>query len=235
MSLTETWFIDGYIDFEYQKYKLLAYLKEVNKCFNESKLYPQLSDIIFHYRNIEHFRHNKQLLQSGFPKQLDRVNMNSLKLLYKKMLKDNELMAQLEAIADFAIDRMKDTINNGTELYEAIEQHLIIQPVGILPLYKDEGYAMLRYGNSNTVQVYSYSMSLFTDNETRFKGIYINHVSTFTKSITNTYEHIKRNLITTIKTLPNPAVYLLETPLALPFNETFLPIAKRTLMRHISQ
>ena len=27
MALSETWFLDGYIDFELQKYKLLAYLR----------------------------------------------------------------------------------------------------------------------------------------------------------------------------------------------------------------
>ena len=35
-SLSETWFAEGYIDFELKKYTLLAYLKEVNKYFNES-------------------------------------------------------------------------------------------------------------------------------------------------------------------------------------------------------
>lgn len=234
MPLAETWFLDGHIDFEFQKFKLLAYLKEVNKYFYQNKLYPQLSDVIFHYRNIEHFRNNKQLLQNSFPQQLDKLDINDLKLLYKKMLRDTELMAQLEAIADYAIHQMKDTINNGTELYETIEQQLHIEPIGILPLYKDEGYAMLRYGNSNEVLVYNYTMSLFTNNDIRYKGIHINHVSTFTKSIATSYEHIKRNIITNIKKLPNPAVYLLETPLSIPLQETLLPIAKRMLVRYIS-
>ena len=39
-TLSETWFADGYIDFELKKYVLLAYLQEVSKCFNENKLYP---------------------------------------------------------------------------------------------------------------------------------------------------------------------------------------------------
>ena len=29
MILSETWFMEGYIDFELQKYRLLAYLKDV--------------------------------------------------------------------------------------------------------------------------------------------------------------------------------------------------------------
>ncbi len=59
MKLSETWFVEGYIDFEMQQYRLLAYLKYVNQLFDETKLYPQLSDVIFHYQNLEAFRANK--------------------------------------------------------------------------------------------------------------------------------------------------------------------------------
>ena len=51
-QLSETWFAEGYIDFELKKYVLLAYLQEINKYFYENKLYPQLADLIFHYNNI---------------------------------------------------------------------------------------------------------------------------------------------------------------------------------------
>ena len=50
MTLSETWFMEGNIDFESKKYTLLAYLQRINAYFNESKLYPHLSDIIFHYQ-----------------------------------------------------------------------------------------------------------------------------------------------------------------------------------------
>ena len=54
-TLSHTWFAEGYIDFELKKYTLLAYLQQIHKEFNQNKLYPQLSDIIFHHNNILHF------------------------------------------------------------------------------------------------------------------------------------------------------------------------------------
>ena len=65
-KLSDTWFAEGRIDFELKKYTLLAYLQEVNRYFNENKLYPQLADIIFHYNNIVAFRENKKYLQEHF-------------------------------------------------------------------------------------------------------------------------------------------------------------------------
>jgi hypothetical protein len=41
-TLSETWFADGYIDFELKKYTLLAYLPAINCHFQENKLYHQI-------------------------------------------------------------------------------------------------------------------------------------------------------------------------------------------------
>src|SRR6185312_14825768 len=113
-SLSETWFADGYIDFELKKYTLLAYLQEVNKYFNQNKLYPQLADIIFHYNNIVAFRENRKFLQEHFPKQLTEINMQKLQVVYERMIEDDELMKELEEIIYYSAQKIKTTIQNGT-------------------------------------------------------------------------------------------------------------------------
>ena len=97
-TLSETWFADGYIDFELKKYTLLAYLQETNKYFNQNKLYPQLADIIFHYHNLVAFRENKKFLQEQFPKKLTGVQIEKLQVLYEQIIQDDELMKELEDI-----------------------------------------------------------------------------------------------------------------------------------------
>ncbi len=91
-KLSETWFAEGYIDFELKKYTLLAYLQEINKHFNEKKLYPQLADLIFHYNNIVAFRENKKHLQEHFPKRLTGIQIEKLQLFYEQMIQDDELI-----------------------------------------------------------------------------------------------------------------------------------------------
>ena len=34
--------------------------------------------------------------------------------------------------------------------------------------------------------------------------------------------------------LPNPATYVIETEMIIPFEETFLPMAKRTLVKRVA-
>ena len=127
-QLSETWFAEGYIDFELKKYTLLAYLQQINKYFNENKLYPQLSDLIFHYNNIVAFRENKKYLQEHFPKKLTGIQIEKLQVLYEQMIADDELMQELEDIINYSADEMKTTISNGTEIYEFVEEKLTIYP-----------------------------------------------------------------------------------------------------------
>src|ERR1700750_2990781 len=105
--LSETWFADGYIDFELKKYTLLAYLQEINKCFSEHKLYPQLADIIFHYNNLSAFRENKKFLQEQFPKKLSGIQLEKLQVLYEQLIEDDELMQELEEIINYAPQEIK--------------------------------------------------------------------------------------------------------------------------------
>lgn len=235
MKLSETWYMDGYIDFELQKYRLLAYLQEVNKYFSETKLYPQLADIIFHYNNLVSLRDNKKMLQEGFPKAISNIDVQKLKLTYEEMLKDNEVMSELENIIQYAIDEMKSTINNGAELYEHVEKQLRIHPVGILPLYKNEGYMLLHYNGTYEVRAYAYVITLFEHQAARYKGLKMTYLDSWNKSIANTYEQIKREIIRINRDLPNPAVYCIESNQFIPFTETLLPVAKRLLARSIEQ
>ena len=233
MTLSETWFIEGYIDFELQKYRLLAYLNEVKSSFNETKLYPQLSDIVFHYNNLVAFQNNKKFLQDMFPKKFERLDMQKLEIVYERMLADSELMQELEHITQYALDEMKGTISEGAEIYDFVEKQLIIEPVGIIPLYKNEGYIFLRYGNYSEVRIYNYSITLFEHQKAKYKGIKLEYIDSRVKNLANTYEQIKIDVIRSIRTLPNPAVYKMEFPLSIPFNETLLPVAKRVLVKHI--
>lgn len=233
-SLSETWFAEGYIDFELKKYTLLAYLQEINKNFNENKLYPQLADVIFHYHNIVAFRENKKYLQEHFPKKLTGMQMEKLQLLYEQMIADTELMQELEDIINYSAGKMKKTISDGTEIYEFVEDKICIAPVGIIPLDIHEGYFFLSSGEIQSTGVYHYRLSIFEKHDEKYRSIKTVFVDKWQRSISSTYEHIKSELIRHRKDLPNPAVYSIETNLKFPVDETLLPIAKRSLVKFIS-
>jgi hypothetical protein len=233
-TLSETWFAEGYIDFELKKYTLLAYLQEVNRYFNESKLYPQLSDVIFHYNNLVAFRENKKFLQEHFPKKLTGIQLEKLQLLYQQMIEDDELMQELEEIINFSTTRIKSTICSGVEIYELVEEKIIITPVGIVPLDTQEGYFFLNTTAQKQTLVYHYRLSFFEKHDEKYRSMKTAYVNSWDKNFVNTFESIKSELIKYRTQLPNPAVYSIEIELSFPVEETLLPVAKRSLVKYIS-
>jgi hypothetical protein len=234
MNLSETWFVEGTIDFELQKYRLLAYLQEVDACFHESKLYPQLSDLIFHYNNLTAFRKNKQFLQESFPRRADKLDIERAEIIYERMLADDELMNELEDITAYAEGRMKRTIGNGTALYEQVEEAMQIEPVGIMPPYKSEGYLLLRWGSGTETRAYTYTVTLFEHGAARYKGLKMQYINAWPHSFSNTAQSIKQEIIRSHTALHNPAVYAVHTPLQLPLTETILPVAKRIFVKYLA-
>lgn len=233
-TLSQTWFAEGYIDFELKKYTLLAYLQEIHRQFTQNKLYPELADIIFHYNNLMAFKQNKHLLQEHFPKRLTQVDQKRLELLYEQVAEDDEMMQELEEIIQFSLGNMNSTIKDGTEIYEFVEDKLNISPVGIIPLDNNEGYFFLCDGSYANTNVYYYRMSIFEKHDEKYRSMRTEYISQWQRNMVNTYENIKSELIRNKAELPNPAVYSIEVDLSFPLEETLLPIAKRSLVKFIT-
>ena len=233
-TLSHTWFAEGYIDFEQKKYTLLAYLQEINKYFGQQKLYPQLGDVILHYHNLVAFKQNKEFLQQHFPKKLEQADIMKLELLYQSIIDDDIMMKELEEIIQYSIERMNTTIQDGTEIYEFVEDKLVIFPVGLLPLETKEGYFFLRDGQVKQTKVYQYRLSFFEKHDEKYRSIKTEFIAHWERNLVNTYEQIKSELIRYRRQLPNPAVYGIESELNFPIEETLLPIAKRCLVKYLA-
>lgn len=234
-SLAYNWLTEGLIDFEYKKYIVLAYLKDVKDEFGATRLYPYLSDLVFHYQNLVAFKEGKTLLRQNFPKQITQADFEKLRLHYAIMVEDDEIMQTLEEIVEFAIPNFKNLLQEGKNLYDYVESQLEISLVGIAPLYQEEGYLMLYEEILKNIQVYEYQLSIFENLDDPYRAIHLRYLETIQKSIFETFENLKLYLLRKYSKMPNPATYLIVARVPYPLHETLLPVAKRVLVRHISQ
>lgn len=111
---------------------------------------------------------------------------------------------------------------------------LNIEPVGLIPLDTNEGYLLISDGRFNTTVAYEYHLTIFEKHDEKYRGLRTNFIHQWIRSVSNSAENIKAELIRNRRQLPNPAVYSIETALAYPMEETLLPIAKRTFVKYIS-
>lgn len=234
-QLTPNWITEGLIDVEYKKYVLLAYLQHISKNFDERKIYPFLADLIVHYRNLITLKENKQSVKQTFSRHIKKIDLENFRIEYEKLMHDDDYMEEIEAILNFAIPKMRLRLKDGQELYEYVEDKLKIVPVGIVPLDAAAGYMFLVNGQKSDTQVFGYQMTLFESASEKFRAIKTHFVTSYIKKLTNTYESIKYDLIRQNRNLPNPATFVIASPYKFPLQETFLPVAKRSFVRFLSQ
>lgn len=233
-TLHHNWLTDGLIDFEYKKYKLLAYLQEAGKQFDEKKLYPKLSELVEHYRNLKMFSEKKISVASEFPREISRIDFEQFKLEYRQMFEDDELLKEIDSIVQFALPQIERKLGVGKELFEEVEDELEVFPVGIIPLRNEEGYFFLSDFTKRLVNVYYYMLTVFENMEEKFRGLHARFLFSYDISLTQSYENVKYQLIEQNNQLPNPATYAVEFKRSFPLPETMLPVAKRSLVRYIS-
>jgi hypothetical protein len=233
-TLDKNWLTSGLIDFEYKQYLVLAYLQAVKQDFDRVMLYPYLSDLVFHYQNLMDIKANKQLIYSNFPKEISRTDFEKLNLQYRTLVEDDDLLKVLEEIIMFALPQFQKKLDEGKDIYEYIEENLEIQPIGITPLNYEMGYFFLNQKDQKEMQVFEYQMTIFESANEKFRGINITFLESVIKSISQTFENIKLEIIRKYQRIAYPATYLIYSKVSCPVNETLLPVAKRLLVKHIS-
>ncbi|PZX55744.1 hypothetical protein [Algoriphagus chordae] len=233
-TLPKNWITEGLIDFEYKKYQLLAYLQQTNKHFNEMKLYPVLSDLIDHYRDLEKLKSDSAALNGQFPKTLDSIDFQKGKLNYQSKVIPSAVMKEVSMITDFALPKLVSQIEEGRTIYDFVEDQLEFEPVGIVPIYKQEGYILMSREKTKEVHAFRYKSSLLHYAGENFRSISMWLIAVFQRSLVNTLEKIKMDLIREIKELPNPATWRIHSQQEFPIEETLIPISKRLLLKSVS-
>lgn len=232
-NLSDNWIAEGLIDFEYKKYLLLAYLKEVEREFKSVKLYPPLTELISHYHKLKNFDANKNQINSKFPKEIQSIDLKKVAINYKDKAEDDETMKELANIISYALPQIKKHIEEGKSIYDFIENQLEIEPVGLSSLYQKEGYALVSNGHSKEILIYRYKIDLFHHNLDKYRGIALKFISAIKKSIINTCNQIKLDLIKNFKDLPNPSTWRIVSKNPIPLEQSLLPISKRLLLKNI--
>jgi len=234
-TLPVNWLTEGLIDFEYKKYMLLAYLKAAKAEFGQHRLYPVFSDLLMHYRHLLQVKEHKQLVYETFPQRISRADFEKLELVYQKIVEDDETMQQIEEIIQFAAPLFSQTVTSGKELYDFVERHLEITPVGITPIYHDEGYLFLDAFPGRETQVYIYRISVFENTYEKYRGINTQHLQTVRRGLAQTHENLKVQLLRERQELPNPATFAVVSRIPVPLEHSLLPIAKRSLVKYVAR
>lgn len=233
-KLQPDWFTQNWLDAEYQKYVVMAYLQAVQQNFTDHKLYPDLPELRSHYDAGIRFSRGKGTLNAAFPKRVSGVTGPPPRIEYKSEVTDDTFMVEMDAIMEFTLPRFEAMLAEGQQRWAAIAQSLTLAPVGLLPLRPEEGYLLIHATNQSETQVYYFCMTLYSDQEPGGRLVQLTFVEAVRRSLVNTVENIKLDLIRRNRHLPNPATFMLESQQTYPVQETLLPIARQLLVQAVA-
>ena len=211
-------------DEEADMYRLLAYVQRIDQYYRERKLYPYLDELRDRLDQLTDLHRRRQELTSSMPRDITGLDLRRGELLRTSQHED-ELLRLIDTMMDRNLPELSSALERGSALRAELAANIRVEPVGLLPLYTDEGYLILHHGR--VARAYAYSLSLpIVYPETRWP-VRTRYVADYTISITFTYEHVKADLVRNHAFLPNPAVFAFASEVQLPAIETFVPLAKQ--------
>jgi hypothetical protein len=230
-------FFTSETDLEINQYRILGGIREVCGNFDKKKIYPSLAALIELKQSIDKIKDERNNLNEKFSKQIKGFDINAQKIIYESANDDNQYnsIEELFNLIDWALPYIIDAIDEGIILFDFVDDNIALEQVGILPMYKDEGYFMVTDNTALELQVHRYESTLFSSGNEKYRLLKTEFVKSERQVIIKrSPESIKHELIKERKDLPNPATFLFDSDLDFPFTETIFPVVKRKLISHIA-
>lgn len=228
-------FVSAVDDVELSQYYLLGILKKFRIDLRSNKLYPALSELIEIGNLLSKIVNEKSNLERIFPQKSTDSSLQEK----TEVVEDEHFASDINKVFDFinwAYPKVNEAITEGKAIYSFVKENMLIEEVGILPLYKNNGYFIIADNKDSSVQVYRYDIPFISTDMNSSASMQTSLVKTYERVNlnNNSGSHIKLDLIEKYNDLPNPATYNFEIDLDFPFAETILPVAKRRLLKKLA-
>lgn len=235
-KLTINTFIAAINDLEVSQYKVLGTLKRYKEQLRQHKIFPVLADLLELKNLLEELSNKKNRFQSLFPKKIEKVDFRNKKIIYSD---ENYSDAEVEKLFEFinwAYPGIDEALTEAKAIYEFVRQNIRIEEIGIMPIYRNEGYFFVPDNRQEQEQVFRFEVSFLPTENISFNVMKTNLIETlrhvsFTKQA---FAELKLDLIRRHPELPNPAAFKCETELDFPFDETIFPVAKSILISKLA-
>lgn len=217
-------FFTGTHDPESSRYRVLGGLQEVQRAFCDNRVYPHLADLIHLHTALRTLREESDALRPrGSLTGFDQEGTLHYEASEHTALPFEDLMA-------WSLPLIEAAIEEGRAIYDFVDERTVVETVGIVPAYQDEGYLLVPDGEA--LRVLRYAVSLFTRHDERFRSLRTSSVDGVPADAPP--HELKQFLTARHPDLPNPATYRVATDLDFPVDETMVPVAKRKLLQYIA-
>jgi hypothetical protein len=228
--LSPDWLTQGYADTELKQYLMLAFEQKAKQSFDSNYLYPVYWESKYHLKELKILMDLFQAKSKSFPQQIKGMGPDDQSWNFENTIPLDSSTAWLFEIIDFALPILSQLEKEGSKLEQKIQQDVSIQPAGIIPVYRNEGYMFIHRREESFWWIYGYRTFIWSgDIETKSPEICFTYVDQVKLNPNSSITDIKLKLIHDNPFLPVPAVYQVESGDTWPLEESILPIISKKL------
>ncbi|MEM1096738.1 MAG: hypothetical protein AAGJ10_19240 [Bacteroidota bacterium] len=232
-TLHHNLFLDAGSDLESAQYRILAGLKHVQRAFSETRLYPHLQQLIQVHRTVAAFHEKLRALRTALPKRVIGLDQEQQQLIYAQDTPGDAVLGPVEELIGWGLPQVQRWIAEGQAIFDFVEAHIDVEPVGIGPTEQAVGYLLARTDDADAWQVYRFELSRVARAGEHYRTMRTTRIPIDAHPLTTPLA-VKRTLIRQSPDLPTPATFTLHASVDVPYDETFWPIAKRKLLRYLA-
>lgn len=228
-------FTEGVDDVERTQYKILGGLQRAQRAFEAQRVYPHLARLVKLHGALVTVLARTEDFRTPETGRITGINWEEKTLDYEWPEFEGAEMAVVEDLIRWALPHIRSTIEEGTEVYEHVEENLALETVGILPTYVQEGYLMVPDREAHVLHVLRYTLSIFAEEGETHRALRTTHCKTVEQAgLDIDPSSVKLQLLEERRDLPAPATYFSNVDLDVPYQETLLPVVKRRLVRQLA-
>lgn len=235
LKLNPDWLLKEPIDFEYNKYKLLDYIKKCESGFNNLELYPDFVELSLHLANIQSLIKNKKLLTTNkkFESCDDEILIKDLIEVSFRDLTDEE-QDELDRTITYSGTKLFDTFSVGKSIWNLVYDNIdVYVRKNKKNVTNNKGFVFYVRKDINQLFVWEYVIRKQKNSvdKINLKQIYEGLATEMTIStILETNSSFKD--YTNFLDLP---IFEVKCTKYFPMEKTFIPMVKRKLMSYIFQ
>lgn len=216
-------------DEEIIKYRILSSLKNHVSLFRKNKLYPSLTELVNSIVKLENMISLPlEIKGTGFSQGAaeDEVIFTEFNL---------EEEDDFSELVKWAIVQVNAAIDEGIPIYEFVDDHMEIIRINGMIINNTEGYLIVPDKTKGAINIYFFESVNFNSSKTPVHSIRVKFLQRMFED-----DLIYKTTDPSIKTImdfvgDNKAnVFLCHADLDLPFEETILPLAKKSLLKQLS-
>jgi hypothetical protein len=209
-------------DAEISTYKFLGTLKGYLENIRNFKIYPALSELVNLTVRLENIKKSNFSAKDPID---GLIILNEESLVFKNISQESEELSLLK----WMLAQINPILEEGVAIYDFVDQNMEIKLINGDSSYKEEGFLIIPNNQTCVFNIYKFNCTLYKSENYSERNIKTEFLQSMILDSQESISIQYKSLLDIFGNNPLP-VYICETSLDFPFEETIYQIARKKLL-----